>query len=208
MLGLQQVRNLTLANSVMKVFKGVPEDFVTMKSFWSHSLATAMTAQLLAGACGNLNAERLFVAGLLHDVGQLVIFARLPEEANVAIRSSRTNCRQLYQCERETLGYDHAMVARLLLEAWLFPTSLVEAVGCHHAPTAARVYPAETAIVHLADVVVHAIEWGSSGEMLVPSINSIAVDRLNISPTVLQPIVQRVERDLAELVEVLFTEDK
>src|SRR5437773_5765052 len=79
LIGIQQVQDLIIATSVVDTFAGVRPDFVNMESFWRHSLACGIGARILGIMKRMPNPERFFVAGLLHDVGRLVLFSQSPE---------------------------------------------------------------------------------------------------------------------------------
>ena len=81
LIGTSQVRNLALSTSVSRTFEGLPNELVSMDHFWKHSLYCALVARILAHRLRKIDPEALFTAGLLHDIGELVIFNRLPAQA-------------------------------------------------------------------------------------------------------------------------------
>ena len=88
-LGTRQVRDLTLGLSATRAFSGIPNDLVSMGSFWHHSVLCAVAARLTAAQCTRGRPESSFVAGLLHDIGQLVLFNKLPDESRAHRRRRR-----------------------------------------------------------------------------------------------------------------------
>ncbi|HET8808457.1 MAG TPA: HDOD domain-containing protein, partial [Methylophaga sp.] len=88
-IGTRELTHLVLATSVMNAFRGIPANMMDMDTFWRHSLACAMTAKYLAEATHQSNAEQYFIAGLLHNIGSLVLYQSLPELAREAINSAR-----------------------------------------------------------------------------------------------------------------------
>ncbi len=109
-----------------------------------------MIARILATRCNILHSERLFVSGLLHDIGELIIFYKLPEMGRDALCRCRSLGEPLPEAEQEVMGFDHAQVGGETLRLWNLPESIVEAVRCHHAPAAAGEYSLEAAVLHLA----------------------------------------------------------
>jgi len=194
--GTAQIRDLALATSVMSMFDGVPGDLVDLESFWYHSLACGVMARTVAAQRGEDNVERFFVAGLLHDIGHLVIYMRAGAKANQAIELARSSHRPLHECEREVLSCDHAQVGHALLSQWNFPGAFREAVGYHHSPRLASRYPVEASTVHVAEVAAHALRWGKSGEPKVPPFDPVAWDALGLDAEVLPRIVDEAERQL------------
>ena len=157
MVGIAELRNLTLAMAAMEVFGGLENERFDMLSFWRHSVYCALLARFLAKRARVLHAERLFIAGLLHDVGRLLIFSLLPEpSARVLQRTARGE--EVCAAEQAELGFDHAEVGHELLSLWQLPRELCVAVGSHHAPERAETARLETTLVHLANQIAHQVE--------------------------------------------------
>lgn len=152
MIGTRELYNMVLSISAVRAFKNLPSPLVNMDIFWRHSIHTGLVARLLAKRCGVLHPERLFIGGLLHDVGSLVLYRTLPEVSTELLLTAQGDELTLSHAEADVLGFTHAELGAKLLEAWKLPASLVDAVGHHHAPGDAQVAPLEAAIVHIADV--------------------------------------------------------
>ena len=153
MLGSQQVHDLVLASSVTQTFAGMSSEVMDMGLFWRNSVYCAAAARLLASNCSVIDSERLFVAGLLCDIGHLVIYQQLPGRAQQAIERARRVNQPLFMAEREVLGFDYAHVGGLLARQWELPWTLREAIEFHVEPTGCDKCPLETSIVHIAKVV-------------------------------------------------------
>lgn len=203
--GTQQVRDLALATSVMNLFKGIPEDLVSMESFWRHSVACGIAAKILATyrRC-EMNVERFFAAGIIHDIGRLIIYKKIPEKAREMILRSKSDGKLLTTVEKESMGYDHSELGRVLVGFWNLPPSLEEVVAYHHAPRDARRYPVETAVVHIADIIAHAMQLGSSGEHYIPRVDEKAWEIIGIPTSVLSPTIDQLEREVNDVVQSLF----
>ena len=199
--GTQQLRDLALATSVMKLFQGIPADLMNMEAFWRHSIACGVTARVLATYRREANVERFFVSGILHDIGRLVLCMKSPDWMRAALDRCQSQRELLYRVEYEELGFDHASVGRYLLQNWKLPASLEETVAFHHNPDAATRYPVETAVIHVADIISHAMELGRSGELFVPPLNEQAWDRIHVAPNQLAGILEQVDRQYREAVE-------
>lgn len=156
--GMQQLRSLALAVSAVEVFRDLPPEKVSMVSFWSHSVFCGLLARELSCDCRVLHAERLFVAGLLHDIGRLLIYSRLPEEAAEIHRRLGAGGGNLCAIERDVLGFDHADTGAALLASWGLPAALQSAVAHHHGPHLAESGRLEAALVQIADAASHALE--------------------------------------------------
>lgn len=150
LLGSQQIHDLVLASSVTQTFSGMSTDIIDMQTYWHRSVYCAVASRLIAAKCNVLDSERLFVAGLLRDIGHLILYQRLPELAQQSIEQAEEEERPLFRVERELIGFDYASVGGMLLHQWNLPNSLRVPVEYHVEPVRANEYVLETAIVHLA----------------------------------------------------------
>ena len=166
--GTQQLRDLALATSILDTFSDVDEQHITVDSFWRHSIACGIASRVIASYFKEPNIERYFVAGILHDIGRLVIITRAPAKASAIFEQAALRRAPLYKLEQEILGFDHAVVGSQLINLWQLPKSFEEVILYHHLPQQATLFKKETAVVHLADAIVHAMQLGHSGESYVP----------------------------------------
>jgi HD-like signal output (HDOD) protein len=150
------------------------------------------------------NPERFFVAGMLHDIGRLILYTKISGQARDALMKAQSGNALLYEAEREVLGFTHAVVGGILLQTWRLPTSLEEVVMFHHNPGAANRFPVETAIIHVADIISHALGLGSSGEKFVPPLDTNAWERLGLSPAALGTIEDHIDRLYQETVATIL----
>src|SRR5208283_5766876 len=184
-LGTKQIRDLTLGTSIIRVFEGIPEDFITMETFWRHSVACAVIARIMAGYRREPNVETFFTGGILHDIGRLIMYTKMPDECRKILSRVGKEPQLLFKAERESLGYDHTDVGCLLLKEWKLPQTLTEAIAYHHNPDKASQYPVEAAATHIADILAHAMQLRSSGEKYVPHISEEAWAKLSFQTSML-----------------------
>ena len=173
LLGIQQIQDMIVASSVLEQFKGVPDQFVNKDSFWRHSLAVGIAARLIAMERRLPKPDKFFVAGLLHDVGRLVLLSQAAEWAQAVFELYGRERILLRDAEKQVLGYDHQQIAAELLQSWSYPPVLVQAVAFHHSPGQSMA-KLETSVVHLADHLIVAMGIGSSGELLIPPLDEKA----------------------------------
>jgi HD-like signal output (HDOD) protein len=203
-IGTKQLRDLVLATTVIRVFAGIESRLVNMESFWRHSIACGIVARVIAAYRHEPNIEGLYIMGLLHDIGRLVIYMKCPELADEMLRRSHEEGALLYEVERQTLGFDHGRVGCLLLKAWQLPEVLQEAVGCHHSPSEAARYPEDAATIHVADMIANALQMGSSGGHLVPPLVDEAWQQIGLSAGLIGTMVPQVERQYDDAVELFL----
>lgn len=203
-IGTQQLRELVLATSIVNLFQGIPKELVNMESFWRHSIACGITARMIASYRREAHVERYLVAGMVHDVGRLIMFKKIGDLSRSAMIHSRTSGLPLYLAEKEVIGFDHGQMGRLLLESWNLPQSLEEAVAYHHRPGLASHFPVEAATVHIADILVNAMQWGTSGTHRVPPLETAAWDLLSLSPTTLITLVNDLRGQIHEVIQSIL----
>lgn len=173
-IGMDQLANLVLSTVVVDQFRGIPDSLINMRSFWEHSLACGLAARIIATNRNEPNTERFFVAGLLHDIGRLLICMRIPDKFMASMQRAKSCEKHLYLAEREVMGFDHAQAGALLLKTWNLPQCLEEAVGFHHRPSKARNHRLEASVIHIADIVANTLQLGSGGENDIPTLDSAA----------------------------------
>lgn len=199
LVGTEQIRELALATSILRVFSGIPADLVDMESFWLHGVSTGVAARALAVERREPSAERLFVGGVLHDVGRLFMYRAWPDTARCALNRAKQTSAPLMEVERAEFGFDHATAGGLVLEAWRLSPALVEMTRHHHEPLAAVDHALDVAAVHVADVIATALELGHSGDRAVPRLCREAWDRLELPASAVTTIAPRVEQQVDEV---------
>jgi putative nucleotidyltransferase with HDIG domain len=208
LIGIQQVRDLVLASAVIDQFSGVAAEFVSMESFWQHSLACGIGARRIANERRLPQADKFFVAGLLHDIGRLVLIAHAPEVAQRVFHLYHQERLLLTEAERRVLGFDHQQIGGALLQLWKFPISLVLAVASHHEPDSCEAACEEASVVHLSDHLVNAMQMGSSGECHVPPLSMKAWKTLGFQTTNLPSIVNAIDEQFEAVQDIFVTQGK
>ncbi len=187
-IGTREISGLALGISIISVFKSIPQQTVDMHSFLKHSLACGILSRAIAAHKNMPQTELLFVAGLLHDLGRLMLYIYFPEESRTVLRHAQIRGSLLYKSEQRMLGCDHAAVGSRLMKQWNLPSILEDIVVGHHSPSKSRQLPA-AGIVHLADIFINALGIGSSGEEFVPPLDNHAWQCLELSPNSFEIIV-------------------
>jgi putative nucleotidyltransferase with HDIG domain len=197
-LGTQQVRDLALATSAAKTFEGIPNDLVSMESFWEHSILCALAARTLAMDCLKRQREAVFVAGLLHDIGQLVLYHMLPDLSRKTLQACHDGPNELesQEAEQEIIGFDHAEVGGELAHRWALPTNLQECIAYHHDPAQAKQNRVETAIVHIANSIAALAEQDTQNLDNAPRIHKIAWELTGLDQGVIAPTIASVQAQI------------
>ncbi len=202
-IGTRQLRDLALAASVVGSFSGVPNEMVNMKSFWKHSIACAILSRNIATYRREVNQERFFIAGILHDLGFLVMCSSIPDSVKAILQNGAESNQLHYVSELKHIGFGHAAVGGALLVKWKIPPNISEPVAFHHAPVDALRYPLEAATIHLADIMCNTIGCSLTDNGPIPPLDNDAWILLNIPVNQLDMIIKQSETQIAETCAIL-----
>lgn len=153
-LGFDSVRTMVTTAAITNSFvaKQMPADF-DFEDFWRHAIATGLCAKALAKIY-DVDPDQAFMAGLLHDIGKLVLAIAYPDKFMEANRNAKAQQRPAYLEEQALLGCNHAEVGARLAKQWNFPQSIQKAIEEHESPTISKEEDGLVALVHVADCVV------------------------------------------------------
>jgi len=180
LLGIGQVHDLVLSTSVMTSLE-LPNDIIPLKTFWRCSLFSGVLARLLANQLKIRKGERLFVIGLLHEIGHLVIYAKYPEQAKQAILDSHDGIQSLHEAEQNLLGLHYGQVGARLMAQWQLPVLFQDITNFQPTPTNALEHLLETTLVHVAHSYAHILFCNaeqSPKQLIIPE----AWEILNLMP--------------------------
>lgn len=207
LLGHQQILQMVLALEFSTAMTVPLAGYaVEAKELWHHSLATASAAEVLAkgGLDMDVDPPVAFTAGLLHDIGKLLMNQVLTEDLQAEIRG-RIGREQMarVEAERAVLGTDHAEAGAALLEHYKLPEDIVEAVKNHHSPVT-KPRPKMSALIHVADVVSHLAGSAPGWEAFAMAVDPQVAEQFQITPDRLQSLILEVQ-DSFERVDQLMS---
>jgi HD-like signal output (HDOD) protein len=182
LIGTREISGLALGISLVSLFNNIPKELLSMYSFLRHSLACGVLSRILAAHKSLPQTEQLFVSGLLHDLGRLILYSYFPRESHNLLSRARSSDTLLYQQENDYLGCNHTHLIKHLLQEWKLPMMLENNVFFHHNPCEAQ-QPVPATLVHLADIITNGLGIGTSGERFVPPLDHTAWENLGLSPT-------------------------
>jgi putative nucleotidyltransferase with HDIG domain len=200
-LGMRQLGSLVIAAALTLQFEQLHGQSLHMNAFWRHSIGCATAARQLAQRAG-LDEQAAFTAGLLHDVGRLVVDSHYPLEAAQAIAWAEQHDLPHCEAERTLLGIDHTELGEWVCRHWRFTSDVIEAIAGHHHPP-----PAGGAslidVVHVADAITHALDLADAKTEAVPSINAIAWTRMGLKEEELPALLGSIESEFNDMQAVL-----
>jgi putative nucleotidyltransferase with HDIG domain len=203
MLGNKTVITLAFATSMGDVLRGQLSAYRLAKDeLWHHALATALAASKIAFATGSQDvSERAFTAGLVHDIGKLILNKVLVNQMNQLPQYSEA--KELINAERDILGFDHSEAGAALAEAWNFPSMLVSAIYYHHRPEAAQGDVQLLQSVVAGDLIAAAVGMGGgspppSEEQLLEQLAG-----MELPTEVVLQLTSQLSKDVEELLSML-----
>lgn len=206
-LGTNKIRDLVISTSASQAFDGIPNDLITMQDFWHHSLYCGLLAQILSKKSKKANSESLFIAGLLHDIGQLLMFNQLPEKSHESILLLMEGSEDLetYEAERHVFGFDHTQVGAALMKEWHLSPVLEECIEFHHEPQNAKDFPAEVALINIANAVAVMADFDSMSEDdEIPRINPASWELTGLTKADLPEAIKQAQAEINEIESALF----
>jgi HD-like signal output (HDOD) protein len=156
LLGLNTVKNLVIGVSVVKTFEGARSaTFFDREKFWLHSFACATGARLIAKKLDRDEPEDFFMAGLLHDIGILVLDQFFHDEFITVVQQTVRTKMELTEVEKAVLGVTHCEIGEFMAVKWRIPEYLALAIRHHHQPMLSELETENfrfiAAAVHIAD---------------------------------------------------------
>jgi HD-like signal output (HDOD) protein len=209
LIGTNELTTMALGISVVNAFKDIPCSLMSMEGFWRHSIACGVFARLLAARKVGTSAEQMFIGGLLHDIGRMVMLKQIPVAYAEVIKQARLSQQTLATVEKELLGYDHMDVGSLLCKEWRFSKALEEMISCHHLPGRGR-YELGCCIIHLADILTKVFYVGQAecGCVMISPLQDKVWDLLGLEAQQLAAIYQQAEQQIDEVIKLFLGADQ
>jgi HD-like signal output (HDOD) protein len=196
-LGFNTIKSIVLSSTIFDVFRrgGKPGDF-DRAEFWKHSIGCGAAAKVLGRRINYPMLEELFIAGLLHDVGKIVLDQYVPDKFAEVGALVRSRDILIAEAETQVLGVTHADVGAWLFEKWNLSKGLTDTVRCHHNPALAGENQRFAEIIHVADVLVRAVRFGNGGDQKIPAIQESAWRSLGLSEKELDQLLEQTSQEI------------
>lgn len=202
-LGTRQLRDLVIAAAIIKRFQSKLDPAFNLEVFWSHSITTAIAARVIALKLILANSERFFVAGLLHDIGKMVMYLTLPNESIQLIKALNTPGCDVEHIEEQVFGFNHDQVGVALLSSWNFPESLVAPIRSHVTLQGPEQYLKDSALLHLANNIANNLQAPISRDDDTV-LNPRTLELLQLSSEQVEAVYEETYRNLDVLLEIFY----
>ena len=158
MIGVRELQNLVLATVVIERFSDLPGQLLSINDFWARNLRCALVARELDALMGKTYTDTAFLCGLVHNIGQLVLYRRIPElarEVDLLIQSLPEDELDVPSIEEQVIGFDHYAVGAELCKLWKLPEIVVESIRLHRYPDYLGNYAKVATLVRFAEYYSH-----------------------------------------------------
>lgn len=194
LLGFNVIKSIVITAAVINYMTD------SIVGLWEHSLGVATAADKIARRLKIKEPEEISTAGLLHDLGKVILCVEMRDLADQIRASVESASISYLDAEKKQLdGITHCDIAGWLMEQWNLPLRLREPVILHHSPGQAQVAPVPTAIVHLADILTRSLQFGSGGDPYIPAIHPASLDSLGLRLIDLAPLLREIDNALESI---------
>jgi putative nucleotidyltransferase with HDIG domain len=197
-LGFSTIKNIVLTASIFDSFrgKGKGPDGFNLEQMWYHSIACGAAAQSIAKAIGSPEREECFIAGLIHDIGKIILCNYLPEDFDAVIRHTREKDILFYESEKALFNTSHDEIGGYLAECWNLPKKLQNALRYHHQPALSNDGSMISSIIHVADIFVRALDCGNGGDNKIPVMSEQVWKKLDLENKPLNVIFDGIKEEI------------
>ena len=199
LVGTKELQNIVLSTIAIDTFSDLPGDLISMHDFWAKNLRCALIAKGIDQFLGNEFSDSIFICGILHHIGQLVFFRRIPElarEINLILQSHEnpSNLDEI-EIEEGTIGFNHYATGAALTKLWKLPDVITQSIALHPYPDNTEPFHKAASIIRLAD----------SYSKLDLSFNSSESDHLEISAHDIGNIIDKAYDEFDEIFQFFYT---
>jgi len=197
LLGYNEVVNMTFAVAVVREFEYASANGFDRRAFWTHSIAVATTSQVVADRARYAQSDAAFTAGLLHDIGKLILDQFFPEPFGEVMHRIRHDGMTSHAAEEAVLGVTHAEIGEWIARSWLLPELAIATIRHHHHGREDRLGLPDSNdlivdLVQFADLYCRAQGFGHSGDPQIPEVPLNILQELHLSAEILPPLQKRV----------------
>jgi putative nucleotidyltransferase with HDIG domain len=201
-IGFDTIHQLVLASSIINSLQAKSIEGFDIAGFWQHGLGVAMSSEAIARKVGCRVPADLFTAGLIHDIGKLVLLIVEPSLLRESVEFAKVNACSIFDAEEKTLNIRHTQVGSSLAERWRLPMLLQNCILHHHTTDIRKrssLSPEMNQavdIVCLANLISHSLRFGSSGHQKVYDPPKDLLDRLGLDESDLVAVIQSIQAKL------------
>ena len=202
-IGLQQLNDLVLANTVISLFEKQKTTLFSMEDFWKFSIASGLSSRILGDLSNKRFSDRLFVGGLLHNIGRLVMAISEPDLLVKAHSTSVEKGISMSQAEEEVFGFSNETMNFHLMNAWSIPSSIIDISSHYLNPKSSESHQNEALIVSIANSIVSSLGLGNTGEYYINPISENMWQDIDLNVNSIEETVKRLNEQLKDVLKTL-----
>jgi HD-like signal output (HDOD) protein len=205
-LGLNQVHDLALAGAAVGSLTKIKTGSLDIGDFWRRSVYCAVVARIIAKQKKIGSPDRLFVSGLLHDSGHLLLAHRMPDRYAAVRAKSIETATPIHIVEQEEFGFNYAELGAALLRSWHLPESIIEPVQTHtdDLSTIDSKLAPQACVLHVGAVICRAAVWRSEADEPVPEFDPMALQSMSIDGDSTESIMREADESVIEAMTLLL----
>ncbi len=200
LIGTKELQSIVLSTIIMDKFSNLPGELISMRDFWARNLKCALIAQQIDLNLGKEFSDSVFVCAILHNIGQLVFFRRIPELAREVslILMAKENLADTDEviAEQNVIGFDHYQTGAALTSLWKLPQIITDSIRLHTYPNQEQDHYKIASIIRIADCL-SKNDTDCSNEM---------TNSLGISSSDMSSIIENADQLFAEIFKVFYPE--
>jgi putative nucleotidyltransferase with HDIG domain len=189
--GFNTIKSMVVSSVVRDLLKS---SGLTEQLLWEHSLGCAFAARRIAREIRFGKFEEAFLAGLLHYIGKIILYTKLPQQRSDVIQRVYSDPDAVFfRLEQSAFGFDHAQLGQLVARKWQFAEEIEEAIGLHHFPGKSRSNPTLTVVIHLANLICHRLQIGITRNPDLDVAGSKAAAALKLPRDTMEDLIHEIE---------------
>ncbi len=193
LLGVNVVKSLAVSSAVFEIMEK------HVLGLWTHSMGVAAAANVLATRLRLPDVEEIATAGLLHDIGKVVVKLTYPKETDRLDGLAESRGITMVEAERQHLGVDHAEIGGRVARHWRLPDRLVEPIAFHHDVAHSIAHRQRTAVIHVADILIRGSAFDGTVQTTVPTLDPAGWESLDLNEALLEAVIEEMEERLVDV---------
>ena len=193
LLGHDALKGLIITSNI---FENLPQEAYPL---WRHSMGVSLACRNIANELDLPDVEEFAVAGLLHDIGKVVLHIEAPEEYKQVILHALKTEQIMWKAEREILGFVHAAIGRWLCEEWKLPKKLTVPIAYHHLPSIQKEYDMRIAVIAIADIIVRGMGAGAEDDFSLDVPDPILEKKVPLTLDQIRKLVEEIDPEIESL---------
>lgn len=204
LMGMQQIHDLILSTAVISALSSIQPPQLPLMRFWKGCVFRGLAARSAAQRLGIGNPERLFIEGLLADIGHLVMYQAVPDLCRIAHEKAEDGNLPLHETEQAIIGCNHAEVGAALASAWNLPASFATVIGAQLMPALGGSHATEAALLHVANQIQATDDLDEADQIALSLLDPIAIARLDIDASQLAAIRVQARSESPAVIALFF----